>query len=376
MMRLTTSPLSRSGALALAIAIAGPGAAAAQTLRLEVNVQVPPETARAVERSADATGRVAARAARSALAEMDPWLAFSAGAAQQGRDGRAERTDRTSQTIALGPTGLLELRNVSGDITVTAGSGRDVVLEVVKRARGRTDADVARGFEEVRVAIEHRGERATVETVYPQGRRSFDVNTTYTVTAPAGTRIIARSVSGNATVRGIKGDVSVEVVSGNVAVSNAGRVSQARSLSGNVRLTDIESDGVVTAGTVSGNLDLERVRARRLAADNVSGNIRVNDANCDSAQLKSMSGLVEYVGQIARNGRYELESHSGPVRFIVDGNVGFEFQGRSFSGRIQPEGLSFQGVSMNRGQMRATVGDGSAVVVAQSFSGNVVVGKR
>jgi hypothetical protein len=97
----------------------------------------------------------------------------------------------------------LELRNVAGEITVTAGSGRDVVIEIVRRSRGRTEADAALGLDEVQVNVDHRGERASVETVYPRGRTSFHVSANYTVTAPAGTRIAARSISGNATVRGI-----------------------------------------------------------------------------------------------------------------------------------------------------------------------------
>jgi hypothetical protein len=60
----------------------------------------------------------------------------------------------------------------------------------------------------------------------------------------------------------------------------------------------------------------------------------------------------------------------------VTGNVGFELQARSFSGRIRPEGLSLQSISMNRGALRATVGDASAVVIAGTFSGDVVVGRK
>ncbi len=56
--------------------------------------------------------------------------------------------------------------------------------------------------------------------------------------------------------------------------------------------------------------------------------------------------------------------------------VGFELQATSFSGRIRPEGLSLQSMSMNRGSLRATIGDGSAVVVAQTFSGDVVISRK
>jgi DUF4097 and DUF4098 domain-containing protein YvlB len=294
----------------------------------------------------------------------------------QGRNGRVERTDRTSQRIALGTSGLLELRNVAGDVTVTAGGGGDVVLEVVKRSRARTEADAALGLERVTVSVSHRGDRATVETVYPRGRSSFDVTTTYTVTAPAGTRVSVGSISGNVSVQGITGDVSVDAISGHVTVQNAGRISQARSVSGNIRLADVAADGAISAGTMSGDIIVERAKARRVTAENVSGTIRAVDISADSAVLKSLSGNVEYSGTLARNGRYEFDSHSGTVRIGVAGGAGFELQAQTFSGRVRPEGLSLGSVKTAGGQVRATVGDASAVVVAKTFSGDVVISRR
>lgn len=295
--------------------------------------------------------------------------------AVQNRD-RNERSDRSTRTIALGANGLLELRNVSGDITVNVGSGRDVVIETVKQSRASNDADAALGLQEVQVTIDHRGERVVVDTTYPRRRTPYQVTTTFNVTAPAGTRLNTRSVSGNITVRGIMGDLTVDTISGTIRINDAGRVSQARSVSGEVVLTDVQTDGAVTAGTVSGNITLTNVRARRVTAENVSGRIRADGVTCDGALMKSLSGPVEFGGPLARNGRYELQSHSGTVRLAVTGSVGFELQARSFSGRIRPEGQSLQSISMNRGELRATVGDASAVVIAGTFSGDVVVGRK
>jgi len=130
------------------------------------------------------------------------------------------------------------------------------------------------------------------------------------------------------------------------------------------------------AGTISGNIDMRHVRASRIAVEVMSGDVRSDDISCDSAQMKSLSGSVEYAGRFSEGGRYEFNSHSGSVRISALGPVGFELQATTFSGRIRPEGLSLQSMTMNRGSLRATVGDGSAVVVAQTFSGDVVVTKR
>lgn len=294
----------------------------------------------------------------------------------QRREGRIERVDRSTRTLSIGPHGSLELRNISGDITITAGGGKDVSLEILRRVRAQTDADAALGLQQVQVAVDYRGERATVDVAYPRERMTYQVTTTLTATVPPGTRVTARSVSGNVVLRGVAGDAAVETVSGNVEIRDGKQVSKARSVSGNVVLTDIDSDRVLSAGTISGNVQLLHARASRISVEVVSGGIQADDVTCDSAQLKSLSGSVDYTGKFSPGGRYEFNSHSGSVRVVASGGAGFELQATTFSGRIRPEGLSLQSMTMNRGSLRATIGDGSAVVVAQTFSGDVVIAKR
>ena len=373
-------------ALAL-IATLGVHPAAAQSTRPDGEV-LPPELMRDLERVIEEAASLATITVSESLRALDidrqrarvrragtPLESTTLGSAAQDR-GRNERTDRSTRTIPLGTAGLLELRNVSGDITVTAGSGRDVVIEVIKQSRADNEADANLGLKEVEVTIDHRGERAVVDATYPRRRTPYNVSTTLNVTAPAGTRLNARSVSGSVAVRGITGEITVDTISGTIRIDNGGRISQARSVSGDVVLTGLETDGSVTAGTVSGNISLSSVKARRIAVENVSGRIRAEDVTSDGALMKSLSGPVEFVGPLARNGRYELHSHSGTVRLVVAGNVGFELQATSFSGRIRPEGLSLQAITMNRGALRATVGDASAVVIAGTFSGDVIVSRK
>lgn len=315
--------------------------------------------------------RFAARAAATAA------RAAERGRVEQRRDMRSDRTDRRTETLSIGANGTLELRNVSGDITVRTGSGRDVVIEIVRESRGRTDADAARGLTEVQPRIDHRGERASIDVDYPRGgNMPYQVTVHFEVTAPAGTRLSARSVSGNVSVTGIKGDVAAEVISGNVTIANSGRVSKANSVSGNITLTGIQNDDTLTAGTVSGNVRLTDVQARMVSADVTSGNVRAENVRCNNASLKSLSGTVEFSGRLSANGRYELQSHSGSVRFNADGPVGFTLQASSFSGDIEAGQVSLSSVSKTRGALRATVGDGSAVVVLQTFSGTVTIGRR
>lgn len=305
-------------------------------------------------------------------------LADAAAAGWQDRNFRSEQKDTETKTLQLGQNGSLELKNVSGNITVTAGSGRDTTVQIVRTSKGRTDADAKLGLERIKVNVDARGDRATVEAVYPnENRAPYSVSVDYTVTTPAGTRLTVKSVSGDVAVKGINGDLAVDVVSGGIHLTDTNSVSSATTISGDVVVTNANVNGTMTVSAVSGNMTLNQVKCRKLSASVISGDVSAKDVACDSAELKSMSGEVDYVGSLAKSGRYDLQAHSGNVHLTVTGSVGFELQASTFSGtvRLDPP-LQLQRSTLSRKSARGTVGDGSAVVTATAFSGDVVITKK
>jgi DUF4097 and DUF4098 domain-containing protein YvlB len=306
------------------------------------------------------------------------------------QQGREEQTDRQTKTLKLGADGELDLHNIAGDIVVTRGGGSEATVEIVKTARGRTAQDAKEMLSLVDVAVTERNGRAEVKTVYPQdeqrgvnNRRNINVSVAYTVTAPPGTRITIGSVSGSIRVADIKGDLSLNSISGSVNIANGGRITTAKSISGNVEVTDTQIDGGIDADSISGSVLVRKVSARRLTLGSISGGVVMQDVQCERVEAHSISGTIEYGGTLAKNGRYELASHSGDVRIAVGGSAGFELEANSFSGAVRSDlPLTSQdtGDGSGRRGMRRTVrgvfGDGSAVLSLTTFSGNIVVSRR
>jgi hypothetical protein len=312
-------------------------------------------------------------------------------AAYQGRErdsSREEQVDRQTRTLKLGPNGTLGLMNIAGDITVTRGNGPDTNVEIIKTARGRDVNDAKELLQLVQVEVTERAGRADVRANYPRGdearrdnRRNVNVSVAYVVTAPAGTRVTVESISGNIKMADIKGDVTTNSISGDIRISGAGRVNGAKSISGTVEIADAETDGALESSSVSGDVILRRVTARRIEAGTVSGNIKIEDVKCDRVSAKTTSGSVAFVGTLARSGRYELGSFSGEVRLYLSGGTGFEIDANSFSGGIRSDfDIVTKGpVQTGRGRRTAltgTFGDGSAVLDLTTFSGSIVVSKR
>jgi DUF4097 and DUF4098 domain-containing protein YvlB len=192
--------------------------------------------------------------------------------------------------------------------------------------------------------------------------------------------VTASSIAGNVTIKGIQGDLSVDLTSGNIDISSAGRISVAKTISGSVTVTGASTDGSLEIGSISGSVMAQDIKCRQLAMSTISGNVRAREVTCEGAQLKSMMGTVEYTGALSRSGRYELQSHAGQVLFTPTGSTGFELQANTFSGEIRTEmPLTLQGSVSGHGMrrsIRGTFGDGSAVVIATTFSGNVIIGRK
>ena len=176
-----------------------------------------------------------------------------------------------------------------------------------------------------------------------------------------------------------------------MTTTNSGQLAKVKSVSGDVSVTEGGSGDVLSLGSVSGNVVVKRLKARTLEVQTVSGDVSLVDTACERVLGKSVSGDMQFGGPFAKAGRYEFSTHSGDVRIAVQGSTGFEITGSSFSGELRSD-LPLAGRQANAGaepasdsdhrhgprrqELRGTFGDGSAFVVVQTFSGDVLVTTR
>ena len=307
--------------------------------------------------------------------------------AYQGRNAGAEQTERFSRKVRIGRDGRVSISNISGDIVVTGGSGDEVSIDAVKRTRGDRSE-----LASIEIVVEERAGRVDVRAEHDrQRRRSDSASVDFTVTVPASASLDVHSVSGSVKVTGVRGAVRAESVSGNITTTDTPNLEHAKSVSGDVSLTGAAAEGDLSAGSVSGNITAKGLKARGLDLGSVSGEVILTDVTCDRLTIKTVSGNVEYAGAIARNGRYEINTHSGTVRLALANPSGFELNANSFSGSIRSDlpltigGDSTRDRDSSRGRrrdgndshtMRATFGDGSATLEVHTFSGDIVISKR
>jgi len=291
---------------------------------------------------------------------------------------------RTSQSFDVGPEGELSVSNISGDIRIEATSDTEITVEAVKRLHGRGSADL---LDEVQVHISHMGDRVRVETRYPHGRHhrgghghdhnGNGVSVEYRVSVPVGTEVEAGSVSGDVNVSGVEGETSVHSVSGEIHVTDTPNLVRAKAVSGDVTVQRARSEDDLEIASVSGEVALTDVQAEELDVSSVSGDVRMDDIACEEGDFDSVSGNIRYTGRIAKGGRYEFKSHSGDVIITIGDDIGFELEATTFSGEVESDfAMRTSPDGQNGPNINAVVGDGSAMIEATTFSGNIIFRPR
>jgi hypothetical protein len=302
---------------------------------------------------------------------------------EQERDRRNSantQTVRQNHTLNIDANGEIDVSNIAGDIVVTRASGNSATVEITRTARGPNASEL---LPLVTTELIERGNRAEIRTRYPdrevlRGRniRNINVNVSFAIAAPRNARLTIKSISGDISVRDVSGPLILESTSGSVRLINVGRVS-AKSISGSVEAVDTRIEGPLEAGTVSGSIRLLRTNVPRVDATTVSGDVTFEDVVSSDLGGQSISGTVTFAGELGRNGRYEMTSHSGSVRVALSGKTGFQVEATSFSGSINTEfPLTLTGQGGRGRNLRATYGDGTATLDLNAFSGSILITKR
>ena len=259
-------------------------------------------------------------------------------------------------TLSIDKQGIVDLSLASGEITVTGWSRSDV------RLKAQSEYGLLK--------LDHAQARITLSVRSRSGRQG---ETKYEVSVPVGTRVLTKTASGETVIRGVKGQVEAQAISGDIDVSDANERVNAETVSGEIIVARVTGDLRITS--VSGNVDLTTATGD-IEVETVSGEITLTGLKSKFVRTETTSGDIEYDGSVDPAGRYEFRAHSGDLRITLPATVGASVDVETFSGSITSDfrivlepGDRAMGVSPKRFDFK--VGDGSARVSLESFSGDI-----
>lgn len=240
----------------------------------------------------------------------------------------AQRQSETvDRTLPFPNGGTLELNNFSGDIRITAGTGRNFVMKAVRR--GRADR-----LKEVPLTVETSGSRIIVDANdrdNDRNRRSNRgntrwrdddddgnsnvVETTFEIQVPADAALKIDAFSSDITVTGIQGALDLHAFSGDITTTGSRGAVRAETFSGRI---DVDATG----HGASPDIDLETFSGSMYVrlSENAKGEIDFStfSGDLDAAfpvTLKSSGRRhirAELPGGAGR--RLAFESFSGSLR--------------------------------------------------------------
>ncbi len=283
----------------------------------------------------------------SAAAVLGP--AREAGA----QDDRYREKFDTAVTLDRG--GTVSVSVYSGHVNVVGVSGSQMrVRGVVDRGELKFDSHSG----SVRMQIE------------PDGRHGG--NADLDITVPIGTRVQIDGFSSQFSVRGVKGEVKLQSMSGNTEVTDAvGRVA-VETVSGNISVSNV--DGDLRAEAVSGRVDIGNIDGD-IEGESISGHVWITGAKSKSVRAETVSGSVSYSGTVDQTGTYTFKSNSGRVTLAIPADVGATVSLETFSGNVDSDFPVTLGSGTNRighdSKFEFKIGNGRARMTLESFSGNI-----
>jgi putative adhesin len=304
----------------------------------------------------------ASRAARLALlaagaAILSP-VGAAAGAQQTSRHRSAYELARLDTTFTFERNGSLSVTIPNGDITITGVEGSQVRIRAPGRG-GRLRLDVT-------------GTRARLEQV----SGSDDDEDRVEIMVPYGVSVVARTGSGDISIRGTRGEVEVHAQSGDVDISGVNRRLDVHTFSGDLSASDITGD--VEIATLNGDVRLTDVRGDA-DVSSVSGDLDLRGMTAKVVRAKTTSGDVTYDGIVDPAGRYELTSHSGDIRLHIPRTTSAQLSVSTWNGDIDSEfpitlepGEHGIGSAMAK-HFTFAIGGGAARISADTFSGDITI---
>lgn len=261
---------------------------------------------------------------------------------------------------AADPAGQVEISNVAGAVTVT---GWD-------RAEVEVTGELGKGVE--RLEFTSAGKLTRIKVVLPN--RAWNVeDTTLVIKVPALSSINVNTVSADIEARAVQGSQRLQSVSANIATEAGSEDVEIKTVSGDVRVNGDARKGMLTLTTVSGDATVTRV-AGEVNGSTVSGNFTLGLGEVSRARLRLTSGDLSLAAFLPGDGRLDVESISGDVKMRFAPPLNTEFDLSSFSGDIEncfgPEPQRTDEFAPGK-ELRFSEGTGGGRVRVKTLSGDV-----
>jgi hypothetical protein len=220
------------------------------------------------------------------------------------------------QSHSADPEGTVEISDIAGLIELSGWN--------------RPEIEVSGASDDIgdRISISGGGDKTSI-SVRPGGHGNEELH--LVIHVPENSDIKATLVSADLKVQGLKGDVKLRTVSGNISGEVGGDLS-ANTATGSIRLTARGAKSTEVK-TINGDIELKG-GSGEVEIQTVSGNAKVDLATLTRGRFHSISGNLTAHLSLAPDAELDGESVSGNMHFDFPAAPSADFDIQSFSGNI------------------------------------------
>jgi DUF4097 and DUF4098 domain-containing protein YvlB len=288
---------------------------------------------------------------------------------------RNRRHQQVERTVAADPRVTVSACVVSGNITVHSWDRNEVrarISDGVQIDLTRTDQGKTQTATELTLTVQKR--RSTrgssclplgdVELTVPRGAGVKLQTSSGEITATEVAGVTATSQSGTITLEKVRGEANLNTIGGEISVRNSTGTFKLHTVGGSVDARDLgpaNAGDSLEAGSVGGDVTLDRIQHQRL-------------------KLNTVGGEVTFAGPLSRGGRYSFQTISGRLRLLLPANSSFRLKGTLGAGGELNSDFNIKAErASNYSPMRsvdAIVGNGDASINVSVFSGSIQIRKQ
>jgi DUF4097 and DUF4098 domain-containing protein YvlB len=279
---------------------------------------------------------------------------------------------------AFAATGLAERQvdervasnHANGKVEIDVGEGS---IRVVGWDRNEVHVLGTIGDRVDQLEIRKGRRKVWVRAYVPHEGESREVH--LTIHAPHNSDIDVQVFQGPIDVSGIEGDTKLETFSGNIVATGPFKRLEAGTVNGSISV-DAASKATgadkVRAKTVTGEISIRNVR-REVEVQTISGAVKIVSATLNKVIVETVSGDVQFGGNLSRQGHLQIETHGGDIVGVFPADMSAEFDVTSYNGLVEN---AFSLESGNSRDLVSAEEDPQAEVEVTSFSGSIRVLKQ
>ena len=288
---------------------------------------------------------------------------------------RNRGSQQVERTVTADPHVIVSVCVASGDITVNSWARNEVrarISDGVQIDLTRVDQGKTQTATELKLTVQgRRSSRGSsclplgdIELTVPRGAGVNLQTSSGEISASEVAGVTATSQSGTITVEKVHGEVDLNTIGGEISVRNSTGTFKLHTVGGSVDARDLapaNAGDSLEAGSVGGDVTLDRIQHQRL-------------------KLNTVGGEVSYAGPLSRGGRYSFQTISGRLRLLLPPNSSFRVKGSlGTGGELSSDFKITAERASNYSPMRsvdAIVGNGDASINVSVFSGSIEIRKQ